>query len=39
VFKRYDIVEEQDLKAGVEALNRGRPSLGRVLDTVNGRCG
>ena len=26
VFKRYNIVEEQDLKAAVEVLNRSRPS-------------
>ena len=26
VFKRYNIVEEQDLKAAVEVLNRARAS-------------
>ena len=28
VFKRYNIVEEQDLKAAVEVLNRSRASTG-----------
>jgi integrase len=37
VFKRYNIVEEQDLKTAVGVLNQVRES-GRVLDTVYSEC-
>jgi hypothetical protein len=35
VFKRYDIVEEQDLKAAVEVLNRAH---GQETVTVDEQC-
>jgi hypothetical protein len=39
VFKRYNIVEEQDLKAAVQVLNRARKaaeaSSGHESDTVD----
>jgi hypothetical protein len=34
VFKRYNIVEEQDLKAAVAVLNRAR-KRGHEVDTVD----
>jgi len=35
VFKRYNIVEEQDLRAAVEVLNRVRHSHGHEMVTLD----
>ena len=36
VFKRYNIVEEQDLKAAVEVLNQAQLGRGQEMVTVDG---
>jgi hypothetical protein len=38
VFKRYNIVEEQDLKAAVEVLNQAHRvrACGQEMDTLDG---
>jgi len=39
VFKRYNIVEEQDLKAAEDVLNLARPaSHGHAMGTLDGEC-
>jgi hypothetical protein len=37
VFKRYDIVDEQDFEATVQVLSRSRAPLGHDSDTVDGK--